>query len=199
MAAALEIGRYLIAHALAAFDYMGADPRLEAARRVGRWIVTTHQVTFTKREAFRALRGQSLFPTIDRLTAGLAVLDEHGWIRGLAPERGPGRPPARYETNPAIFLQAWTKWPEPAKSPNPDHVLSILSMDSARSETSAPVPDEDQEFHSAPLRDESGQTEISVEEDYPWSALDPNAGDDDPQAERWLSAPVPASDLGVGE
>jgi replicative DNA helicase len=141
MAAALEVGGYLIDHAIAAFDAMGADPRLEAARRIGRWIVATHKASFTKREAFRALRGQALFPTIDRLTAGLAVLDEHGWVRGLAPERGPGRPPSRYETNPAIFLQAWTKWPELTRSPEQDDVLSILSMDSERIETAVPEPD----------------------------------------------------------
>ncbi len=129
MQAAVEIGRYLVAHALAVFDYMGADPRLEAARRIGRWIVATHQATFTKREAFRALRGQALFATIDRLTAGLAALDDHGWVRPLAPERGPGRPTARYETNPAIFVDAWTKWPELTRSPDPDDVLSILSIE----------------------------------------------------------------------
>jgi replicative DNA helicase len=141
MQAAVKIGRYFVAHALAAFDYMGADPRLEAARRIARWIVATQQATFTKREAFRALRGQALFPTVERLTAGLAALDEHGWVRQIAPERGRGRPPSRYETNPAIFAEAWTKWPELARSPEPDDVLSVLSMDSERSGTAMPEPD----------------------------------------------------------
>ena len=130
MEAAVTIGRYLIAHALAVFDDMGADPRLEAARRIGRWIVATRQATFTQREAFRVLRGQSLFATIERLTAGLAALDEHGWVRQLAHARGPGRPTARYETNSAIFLEAWTKWPERARSAEPDDILSILAIDS---------------------------------------------------------------------
>ena len=141
MRAAVKIGRYLIAHALAVFDYMGADPRLEAARRIGRWIVATHQATFTKREAFRALRGQALFPTVDRLAAGLAALDEHGWIRQLVPERGPGRPPSRYETNPAIFLGTGTKRPELVRSTEQDDVLSILSVDSEERETAAPEPE----------------------------------------------------------
>jgi hypothetical protein len=141
MAAALEIGDYLIDHALAAFDLMGADPRLEAARRIGRWIVATHQATFTQREAFRALRGQAMLATVDRLRAGLAALEDYGWVRHLAPERGPGRPSARYETNPAIFLEAWTKRPELVRSTEQDHVLSILSMDSAGTEPSAFEPD----------------------------------------------------------
>ncbi|MGO9179316.1 MAG: DUF3987 domain-containing protein [Candidatus Limnocylindrales bacterium] len=141
MAAALDVGRYLIDHAIAAFDMMGADPRLEAARRIGRWIVATHQAAFTQREAFRALRGQAMFPTADRLTAGLAALDEHGWVRQLAPERGLGRPPNRYETNPAILREGWTKRPELSRSPGHDDVLSILAMDSAAGESSVPEPD----------------------------------------------------------
>jgi len=141
MRAAVKIGRYLIAHALAVFDFMGADPRLEAALRIGHWIVAGRHATFTKREAFRALRGQALFPTVERITAGLAALDEHGWVRQLAPGRGPGRPPSRYETNPAIFLEAWTKWPELIRSPDPDDVLSILSMDSEGRATAEPEPD----------------------------------------------------------
>jgi hypothetical protein len=78
-----------------------------------------------------------MFPTIDALAAGLAALDEHGWVRPLEPPRRPGRPTSRYETNPAMFLEAWTKWPEPARSPNTDDVLSILSMDSVGSATDA--------------------------------------------------------------
>jgi replicative DNA helicase len=140
MSAALEIGQYLIAHALAAFDYMGADPRLEAARRIGRWIVAGRHATFTKREVFRALRGQTLFPTVERITAGLAALDDHAWVRQLAPERGPGRPPSRYETNPAIFLRAWTERPEPVTSIGQHDVPSVLSMDSQGRETAPPEP-----------------------------------------------------------
>jgi len=141
MTAAVEIGQYLVAHALAVFDYVGADPRLEAARRIGRWIVAGRHATFTKREAFRALRGQALFPTVDRLATGLAALDEHGWIRQLVPERGPGRPPSRYETNPAIFLGTGTKRPELVRSAEQDDVLSILSVDSEGRETAAPEPE----------------------------------------------------------
>jgi hypothetical protein len=62
----------------------------------------------------------------------------------------------------------------------------------------APVPDEDDEFHSAPLRDESGQNETPVEDDYPRSAWDPDIGADDLEAEPWFSAPVPGMDPGAG-
>ena len=141
MAAALEIGGYLIDHAIAAFDLMGADPRLEAARRIGRWIVATHQATFTQREAFRALRGQAMFKTVEGLAAGLAALDEHGWVRPLAPARGSGRPSSRYETNPAILRERRTKRPELERKPEQGDVLSILSVDSTERETVTPEPD----------------------------------------------------------
>jgi len=147
MAAAIEVGSYLIDHAIAAFDLMGADPRLDAARRIGRWIVGTGQATFTKRDAFRALRGQAIFSTVDRLTTGLDALDEHGWVRQIAPQRGPGRPVSRYQTNPAILREGWTKRPELTKTPAQDDVLSILSMDSEPDlsdwfEAPLPQPDE---------------------------------------------------------
>lgn len=128
MSAALDIGNYLIVHALAAFADMGTDPRLDAARRIGLWVVAGRHVTFTKREAFRALRGQAMFPTVERLTAGLDALDDHGWVRPLATERRPGRPQSRYEANPAIFVEAWTKRPELVSGAAQNEVLSILSV-----------------------------------------------------------------------
>jgi hypothetical protein len=39
--------------------------------------------------------------------------------------------------------------------------------------------------------------EMPIEDDYPRSAWDPDAGGDDPQGERWLAAPVPAADAGT--
>ncbi len=133
-----------ISHPAVGREVKGAGPTLDAEANLlgfGRWIVATHQATFTQREAFRALRGQTMFATVERLAAGLAVLGAHGWVRQLAPERGPGRPPSRYETNPAIFLDAWTKRPELAKSTEQDDVLSILSLDSAERNAAAPGPD----------------------------------------------------------
>jgi hypothetical protein len=63
----------------------------------------------------------------------------------------------------------------------------------------APVPDEDGEFHSAPLPQEFGQNEIPVELDYPRSAWDPDAGSDGPQGDLGLVSPVRAPDPGGGQ
>jgi hypothetical protein len=147
MTAAIEMGSYLIDHAIAAFDLMGADPRLDAAHRIGRWIVSTHQATFTKRDAFRALRGQAVFSTVEGLTGGLNALEDHGWVRGVATERGPGRPSSRYAANPSILREGWTKRPELLSTPVQDEVLSILSMDSEPDladwyDAPLPAPDE---------------------------------------------------------
>jgi replicative DNA helicase len=130
MTSAFKIGQYATAHALAAFGLMRADPRMDAARRIGRWITTGDHRAFTRREAFRALRGQALFPTIERLGEGLAALEDLGWVRQLPVGHGAGRPSAHYEANPGIFAGTWTKRPEPPADPEPDGVVSILSMDS---------------------------------------------------------------------
>jgi len=171
MSAALEIGDYLIAHALAAFAYMGADPRLEAARRIGLWVVAGRQATFSKREAFRALRGQALFPTVERLTAGLDALEDHGWVRQLATERRPGRPQNRYEANPAIFVTAWTKRPELVSSTAQDEVLSILSLEGHGFEAGVAGPDS-----------HISEPEVST----PWTV----APGEPPDLPDWLAAPL---------
>ena len=61
----------------------------------------------------------------------------------------------------------------------------------------APLPKEDGAFRSSPLGNESGQNEMHLEDDYPRSAWDPNAGDDDPQAEQGLAAPIATPDAGA--
>src|SRR5918997_356013 len=54
---ALGLTAILTTHALAAFDMMGADPALGAARKVWRWIQGGQRTTFTARECFQCLRG----------------------------------------------------------------------------------------------------------------------------------------------
>jgi hypothetical protein len=102
MASALKIGDYYTAHALAAFDHMGTDPAIEAARTVLRWIERDQPDRFTRRQAHMSL-SRSRFPKVTDLDAPLGLLDDHGYIR-REPEperRGPGRPPSpSYLVNP---------------------------------------------------------------------------------------------------
>ena len=104
--AAWRIGWYLVEHALAAHDLIGADEHLDGARSVLKWIIANKKPTFTKREAFNALRAQ--FRTVTALEPALALLVSHGYVRELparAPKRA-GRPPTQaYEVNPHACAQ----------------------------------------------------------------------------------------------
>jgi len=101
MESALAIGRYLIAHAQAAFAEMGADPETEGAKRILAWLKRTGIPVFTKRDAHNALR--STFPKATELDGPLAALQDRGFIRRRPePEQpGPGRKPSPiYEVHP---------------------------------------------------------------------------------------------------
>jgi replicative DNA helicase len=101
---AIRIARYLMDHALVAFDAMGADPALADARYVLEWIRKTGAETFTRRELFSALpRGR--FPKVGDLDPALSLLEAHGYIRRMAqPETtGPGRKASpRFVVNPRV-------------------------------------------------------------------------------------------------
>ena len=106
--AAVRLGRYFLAHALAVFDLMGADPLVEDARHILAWITRSRAESFTRRDAFNANR--SRFTKVADLDPVLALLVDHGWIQPLAPSpRSPsgGRPPSpRFAVHPAAFVEA---------------------------------------------------------------------------------------------
>jgi replicative DNA helicase len=98
--AAARIGDYFLAHAMAAHGLMGADPSVEDARDLLRWIQKLDAPTFSKREAHRA--NQARFRRAADLDPGLDRLEDHGWIRRQPIDHdGPGRPPSPvYEIHP---------------------------------------------------------------------------------------------------
>ncbi|MGI5225729.1 YfjI family protein [Actinoallomurus sp. CA-142502] len=101
---ATRIGEYYIAHALAAFDAMGADPDVDNARTVLTWLENNQPERFTVRELFTVLP-RSRFKRVGSLEPPLDLLEQHGWIRRQAepPRNGPGRPPSpTYVTHPRI-------------------------------------------------------------------------------------------------
>ena len=102
-AGAARLAGYLVEHARAVFDLMGADPRIEDARCLLDWISRTNQVQFTRRDAHRAApRGR--FSKATDLDPTLGLLEEHGYLRRVdADASGPkgGRPPSpRFLVNP---------------------------------------------------------------------------------------------------
>ena len=100
--AAIRIAKYLIPHALAAYNMMGADATVEAAQHLVRWVTDHDGPTFTERDAFNANRGR--FHRVAEMAPALQLLEEHGYIRAeQMPAQGPGRPPSqRYAINPKV-------------------------------------------------------------------------------------------------
>jgi len=102
LAGAIRLAGYLVEHARAVFDLMGADPRVDDARWLLDWINRTNQAQFSRRDAHQAARGR--FRKATDLEPALALLEEHGWLRRVdANPAGPkgGRPPSpRFLINP---------------------------------------------------------------------------------------------------
>jgi hypothetical protein len=116
-AAAVRLADYLIEHARAVFDLMGADPRIEDARWLLDWISRTNRTQFSRRDAHRATpRGR--FPKATDLEPALRLLEEHGYLRRVDPEpshdpRGRGRPASpRFLVNPLPRTAETTETPK---------------------------------------------------------------------------------------
>ncbi|HAF13095.1 MAG TPA: hypothetical protein DCK93_01385 [Blastocatellia bacterium] len=107
MQRAIDVGRYLIPHAQATYAEMGADPQIENAKKILRWIEKNGQLTFTKREAHQANKGK--FKRVTDLEPALELLEQHGYIRPQLDEsdRGPGRKPSQvFEVNSFLFTMS---------------------------------------------------------------------------------------------
>jgi replicative DNA helicase len=108
--AAARIGHYYLAHALAVFDHMGADPLVDDARAVLDWIARTGPARFTRRDAFNETRGPR-FRKVTDLDPALELLVEHGYLRSVPPPPAtPGRPPS-----PAFDVHPRAQLAEPAQ------------------------------------------------------------------------------------
>jgi replicative DNA helicase len=119
LAGAVRLAGYLVEHARAVFDLMGADLRLDDARWLLDWISHTGRTQFTRRDAHAAApRGR--FPKATDLDPALRLLEEHGWLRRVdADPPGPkgGRPASpRFLVNP---LPHATEPTEPTKPQPP--------------------------------------------------------------------------------
>lgn len=103
---AIRIGEYFKAHAIYAFDVMGASGNsVDAARRVLSWLRRESRQTFTLREAHQRHKGSY---SKDVIEEAVEVLIEHGYVMPeLVPEHsGPGRKPSpSFMANPEIYSQ----------------------------------------------------------------------------------------------
>jgi hypothetical protein len=100
MRRALQFAAVLGAHAVAAFDLMGADEALKGARKVWSWIQRERKPQFTFRDCFNALRGT--FPRTADLERPIEVLVERHHVALLESPSRAGRPSRIYEVNPKL-------------------------------------------------------------------------------------------------
>jgi replicative DNA helicase len=153
MEEAICIAKYLIPHAKAAHALMGADPAVEDAKRLLRWIEKGGRNGFTKRDAFGGMKGH--FRKVSAMEPALVLLQDHNYIRErhCAERVGPGRPSSpSYDVNP-LWL--------PQNPHNPQNYLasanSVDIADSVDPDTaSAPFPTR------AATADEVGEAEMLV-------------------------------------
>ena len=80
---AIAIGQYFIAHARTAFAEMGADPVVEDAKHLVRWLQRHESVEqITRRDLFAATRNR--FKKVDAIDPALRLLVDHGYLRERA-------------------------------------------------------------------------------------------------------------------
>lgn len=90
----LAVAAILAEHAKAAYGLMGSDPSQDCARAILRWIERDRVERFTARNALEKVKGR--FPTMEKVNAGLTVLEERAFIfeTTAEPHKGPGRKPS---------------------------------------------------------------------------------------------------------
>ncbi|MFG1619521.1 DUF3987 domain-containing protein [Nonomuraea wenchangensis] len=96
MKRAVTLGRYYVAHAMAAFGVMRAHPLLDSARAVLAWI--GDRDGFRLRDVHRGL--QRRFNSAEEVAATLALLEDHGFVRRIEAASTGGRKPVLYAVNP---------------------------------------------------------------------------------------------------
>lgn len=96
----LNLSAFLSRHALAAFDLMGADHDLDAARKVWHWIERNHRTTFSARDCFEAVKGT--YKRMAEIIPAFDVLMERNHIFELQEQKVVGRPSRRFIVNPII-------------------------------------------------------------------------------------------------
>jgi hypothetical protein len=127
---AVRLGRdYLLPHALAAFDLMGADEELEAARAVVDWLRLNcgdcgncgkGMSSLSKRDIYQGMKPR--FKKVEELEPVLKVLEDNGYIRLMPQEKRPGagrKPSPHYSVNPLAFQPRTDTAPRSHNSHNP--------------------------------------------------------------------------------
>jgi hypothetical protein len=75
MSMALNLTAILTEHAQIAFGQMGADPAVECARKILKWIIDKCLEQFPARDAFNAVKGDQRFSKKESVLPGLNALE----------------------------------------------------------------------------------------------------------------------------
>lgn len=105
MEAALALGALLERHALAVFSLMSVDSTLDAAQKVWGWVLRQRQATFSKRDAFQALKGS--FPDMASVQPAFEILVERGHLFPADRDRRVGRPSHGFRVNHGV-VKGWS-------------------------------------------------------------------------------------------
>jgi hypothetical protein len=106
MARAARLVRYFKEHARKVYAVMDADPKVATARRLLRWIVRNGQPAFTRRDAYRAMRGA--VKNVEEVDPLLDLLERHAYIRpapAAESHRAGRKASPGFEVNPSILGQ----------------------------------------------------------------------------------------------
>jgi hypothetical protein len=129
MESAIRLGDYFTAHANVAFAMMGADPRVEKARRLWSTIQHLGVTCFSQRDLWQNIRWSF---TPHDLTETLQLLIEMGYLRPVPAREsaGPGRPRSpMFEVNPLASTQNTQNPQKPVSDGNfEDFVDSVYSL-----------------------------------------------------------------------
>lgn len=100
---AIDISKWAIPHARAAFGLLGADDgAMDDAERILVWLKEESSNQKSRREIHQKFRSR-FDQEPDRLTRALDVLIERGWLRPVeAKQLGPGRPSELFECHPWV-------------------------------------------------------------------------------------------------
>jgi replicative DNA helicase len=137
---AIDIGRYLIGHARAAFGLVGADPMVTAAQRVLRELAKVEGNVVTARDLMARLPRRQ-FAKVSIVLDALDLLEEYDWVQKLEePSRhGLGRKPSpRYAKHPELLGDVSTESTETCNRP-----ISVDSAEPSRENPPAQIDEVD--------------------------------------------------------
>jgi len=122
MEKAVDLGRKLEQHALAAFSMAGLNDVEKMAAKIAGWIRTNQESVVSSRDI---LRGPCSGKLQAQVQPAIDLLMQCGWIRDREQPAGtPGRPPVEYEVNPEALKPS----AETDKTSSEDVVVRVSSV-----------------------------------------------------------------------